>query len=138
MCRVWAAPIGAIGAVVLATVLPGLIRSFVGATGAERHAVALTFSTLIDAVHRGLWQTLEAIPASVWFLITGIRLRRAGVTVAGWVPVVLAVFGFATSLGWMIDVPVVVVVALPVFLLFPLWVLWVGLWLLRGAPLPHR
>lgn len=58
--------IGAIGASILASAAPPLIRAYDTASPAERSAIATTFGTISVVVQQGLWQTLEQIPALVW------------------------------------------------------------------------
>jgi hypothetical protein len=67
------ATIGSIGAVVLGHVGARLLQS-VGQAGSESAVEA--FIVLVDAVVRGMWQTLEIIPAGAWALGSGMLLRR--------------------------------------------------------------
>jgi hypothetical protein len=70
--------IGSIGAASMATAAPALIIDYVSASAAQRQADLPAFATLYRAVVLGMWQTLEAIPASVWLLGTASAARREG------------------------------------------------------------
>ena len=73
--------IGAIAAVVLATVAPPLIDAFHDLDPQDQRPMRLAFTTLVDAVYKGAWQTLEVIPLGAWAIGTGSILKRAGRTV---------------------------------------------------------
>lgn len=70
--------IGAIGAAILASAAPQLIRAYDAASSTEREAIIAIFATVSTVVQRGLWQTLEGIPAAVWALGVARLLYRSG------------------------------------------------------------
>lgn len=69
--------IGATGAVILGTGGPPLIRAYQSALGSQREAITSDFVILYLIVVRGLWQTLEGIPAAVWLLGVGHSFLRS-------------------------------------------------------------
>lgn len=70
--------IGALGAAMLATAGPSLIRQYATANAAQRESLTSTLATINQIVSIGCWQILEGIPAGVWLVGIGVCLRRAG------------------------------------------------------------
>ncbi len=122
--------IGAMGAVTLAVVSPPLITS-----AAEGDAAAVTtFTTFTEAVQHGLWQTLEAIPLGLWLLVTGLAMRRSGAPALGIAAVVFGVALFVGSASRVLDVEPLIAILFPLLAVLPIWVLLVGVRLLRDRP----
>lgn len=69
--------IGATGAVILGTAGPPLMRAYQSALESRREAIASDFVVVYLIVTRGLWQTLEGIPAAVWLLGVGGSFLRS-------------------------------------------------------------
>ncbi len=69
--------IGATGAVILGTAGPPLMRAYQSALEPQRGAITGDFEILYLIVVRGLWQTLEGIPAAVWLLGVGHTFLRS-------------------------------------------------------------
>jgi hypothetical protein len=88
--------IGAAGAVILGAAAPPLMRAYPSALAAEQEAIRTNFSTLHHIVLRGLWQTLELIPAAVWLLGVGRTLYRSSARTLG---IVLLVIGSLAAVG---------------------------------------
>lgn len=113
--------VGACGAAALAVVGSELI---------EQHSVA-RFALLADVVTKAMWQTVGAAGASIWWLTTGVALRRLNVRL-GWLTLVLGAAVLLVSVGRMIDVEAVFAAggaaSLPLSLVWPLCV---GLALVR-------
>jgi Domain of unknown function (DUF4386) len=66
---------GAAGAAVLGAVLPALGDQYSAASAAQREVLLATGSAVSNAVYQGIWNTLDAITAGVWWLGTGYLLR---------------------------------------------------------------
>jgi hypothetical protein len=81
--------IGAIGAVILASAAPMLMRDYAVASVVQRESLATTLSTLNQIVSVGFWQILEGIPAGVWLVGIGASLYQAKHRVVSLVPFVL-------------------------------------------------
>jgi hypothetical protein len=88
--------VGATGAVILGAAAPPLMRAYPSAMAAQQEAIRTDFSTLHLIVLRGLWQTLELIPAAVWLLGVGRTFYRSRARTLG---IVLLVIGALAALG---------------------------------------
>ena len=88
--------IGAAGAVVLGAAAPPLMHAYPSALAAQQEAIRTDFSTVHHIVLRGLWQTLELIPAAVWLLGVGRSSYRSGGRTLG---IVLLVIGALAAVG---------------------------------------
>jgi hypothetical protein len=88
--------IGATGAVILGAAAPPLMRAYPPALAAQQEAIRTNFSTLHLIVLRGLWQTLELVPAAVWLLGVGHSLYRSSSRTLG---LVLLAIGALAALG---------------------------------------
>jgi hypothetical protein len=122
---------GSMAAVLMATAAPRLIETFAAASGPAREAARLTFAVLSEGVHQGVWQTLDPIAIGVWLLITGVHLRSAGAGMLGTVPVILGIVAFPAAVATALGASTVALVFLAPGVLFPMWVLWIGVRLLR-------
>jgi hypothetical protein len=80
---------GALGAIILATAAPQLIRDYATANAAQRESIATTLSTLNQVVSVGLWQILEGIPAGVWLIGIGTSVYHAKHRLLSFVPFAL-------------------------------------------------
>jgi hypothetical protein len=88
--------IGAAGAVILGTAAPPLMHAYPSAQAAQQEAIRTDFSTVHHIVLRGLWQTLELIPAAVWLSGVGHSSYRSGGRRLG---IVLLVVGALAAVG---------------------------------------
>lgn len=88
--------IGATGAVILGTAAPPLMRAYQAALGSQRDAITGDFVILYLIVARGLWQTLEGIPAAIWLLGIGHSFFRSNARIRG---LVLLALGALFALG---------------------------------------
>lgn len=126
---------GATAATVLAYAGPPLLRAFAAARPGHAEGIALAFTTLVNTIYKGIWQTLELIPLAVWAVGTGVlvrpRHRALGIiAIAGGAGAVLIV------LARILQLPDEVLAAiLPLAALYPISQLWFGLLLFRGSPL---
>jgi hypothetical protein len=81
---------GALGAIILATAAPQLIRDYAtAASAAEQESIATTLSTLNQVVSVDLWQILEGIPAGVWLIGIGTSVYHAKHHLLSFVPFAL-------------------------------------------------
>ena len=122
--------LGSLGAVLLATLVPDLLTA-----GAAEPAGASRI--LVEGVHRGIWQTLDALTAGTWIILTGEAFRRSGHRLLGWVGIGSGGFSILLALGWFIEAPVVVFVGLVFLLPALLWVAGAAVVLLRTDRAPH-
>lgn len=88
--------IGAAGAVILGVAAPPLMRAYPSALTAQQEAIRIDFSTVHQIVLRGLWQTLELIPAAVWLLGVGRSSYRSSARTLG---IILLVIGALAAVG---------------------------------------
>jgi len=84
--------VGALGAIILASAGPMLIREYASADVAQRVSIATTFSSLNQIVSVGFWQTLEGIPGGVWLIGIGASFFQAKRRVLSLVPFLLGGF----------------------------------------------
>ncbi len=125
--------IGAIGASILAAVLPPLIESYSSGSGATREAAGVVIITFANAVYRGLWNPLEMILGGVWWLGSGANIRRTRPAL-GIMTLMVGAAAWLDALGAIFELQTLFLVGLSaVLLLIPLWALWFGIDLLRKA-----
>jgi hypothetical protein len=100
--------------------------------------LALAFTTLVDAIYKGAWQTLEVTPLATWFIGTGVLLGACR-RVLGAIGVTAGLAALTGSALRMAEVhflgPAAVAFITLVGALFAIYVLWLALLLLRGAKL---
>ena len=118
--------VGAVGAAVLAAVLPQLMTAYGSAVGGERATIEVVYRAITDTVYGGLWNVFEEIVAGVgWFGLgwfTRARRPRLGV-----MTMVLALGCLADGFGNVVGAKAVADVGLYVYLLLaPAWAVWVG------------
>lgn len=120
------AVIGSIGAVVVASVVPPLL-------GSPDAAAALVLDVVRRTVFVGLWQTLETIPWAVWMAVTGLRLRRWSRGLGG-TALAIGAAALLTAVGRFVGAEPLVAPAVTVAIaLYPLWLLGLGVHLMRTA-----
>ena len=123
--------IGAMGAVVLSAVEPPLMIEYAQASASQREILEVVFNSFYRAVDRGLWNPLEALLASIWWLGIGLAVRRER-SALGVVTVVLGLSALLDAVGRIFTVEAVYQVGVGgLFLLLPIWALWFGIDLLR-------
>ena len=125
--------IGAIGASILAAVLPPLIESYSSGSGATREAAGVVIITFANAVYQGLWNPLEMVLGAVWWLGSGAIVRRTRPAL-GIMTLMVGAAAWLDALGAIFELQTLFLVGLSaVLLLIPLWALWFGIDLLRRA-----
>jgi len=117
--------IGISGAMMRATVLPEIMRTYAYAASAEREMLGVVFKVLIDVVFSGLG-ALEAIFIGVWWLGIGwvMRTKRRFL---GIFTTVLGVSAISGSAGAIFHTEALVMLEGFSYFLWPIWVLWLGI-----------
>jgi hypothetical protein len=122
---------GAAGAIVLGTVLPALGDQYSAASGAQREVLLATGTAVANAVYQGIWNTLDAITAGVWWLGTGYLLRSQRPKL-GIVWMLTGAASVVDAVGFMTSVTVVGLIGLiPFIVLVPVSAAVVAVDLLR-------
>lgn len=117
---------GGAAAAVLAMVGPMLITDYASAGGSQQAVIATQFAVLLEVVWRSVWQFLDGIFVSAWWLGIGILVRpeQPGLSRLSYVMAAVAVVGAffnLAGLGIARDVALGVI--------FTLWTVW-WVWLL--------
>ena len=124
--------LGSLGAVLLATLVPDLVRESAG-----RGPDVVSGQLVVDGIQRGVWQTLDALTAGTWIILTGEAFRRSGHRLLGWVGIGSGGFSILLALGWFIEATVMVFVGLVFLLPALLWVAGAAMVLIRAGRVPH-
>ena len=97
-----------------------------------------TTGTVVDAVYKGVWQTLEVLPLAVWAAGTGVLLwskRR----MLGGIGITMGILGLVSAAVRMTQVEVATGPAIGyaafAATLFAAYMVWLALLLLRQTPL---
>jgi len=136
VCGVVYVTIGAAGAAILAAVTPDLLEASTGGSPEVRAAARITFSAVTEGVQRGMWQSAEAIPLIGWLFLTGLLLHRAGAPALGWTGMALGALGVVGVLGSLLELAAPFLAGFAFLAPMPLWVLALGLRLLRDPGFP--
>jgi hypothetical protein len=131
VCGLAYALIGSIGAVILATVEPELLRRYSTASPQQRENLLLVFQSFHSVVVNGMWPVLETIPFAVWLvgLWRGLRTSSPAMGIAALVMaglVVLSPLIYVLRLDSLRET-----VALAWVFLYPVWAFALGASLLR-------
>lgn len=125
--------IGAMGAAILATVIPPLMVAQAAATP----GVEVVFTAFMDMVYGGLWNILEEFIAGIGWIGLGLTLRHQR-RALGVTTIILGAAALTDSLSNMLGIEPLAVLALNIYLLLaPVWALWLGISLLR-KPAPQQ
>lgn len=123
--------IGAMGAIVLSAVLPPLINDYAQASAPQRENLQVVFNSFLNAVYRGLWNPLEVLLLGIWLVGLGPWIQRERPAL-GVVTRVLGLSALLDAVGRFLNVETLFIVGIGgFFLLFPVWLLWWGIDLLR-------
>lgn len=114
--------------------VPPMMSAYSEAVGPHRDQLMLVFDTVIDMIFNGIFVFATTF-LGIWWLGIGSVLR----TERRWLGVVTMILG-ADALVWGIarilglgSSPVLEMLELPYLLLWPFWILWLGIVLLRRA-----
>ena len=123
--------LGAVGAVVIDAVFPQLMAGYASTPAAQQQVLQLVARILYRAVEHGIWNPLEVLMVSVWFLGLGLilRRRRAGL---GILALVTGGLGLLDPIGWVIGSDTVLSIGGFSNILIPVWLIWFGIALLRN------
>lgn len=123
--------IGAIGATLLAAVLPPLMDAYPQAQPAERQAIETAFTSMFNAVYIGLWNQLVVLLGAAWWIGIGRLLRRERPAL-GAMTLLLGTVAVLDGVGRILELEMVFFGSLATLLtLLPIWTLWCGIELLR-------
>lgn len=106
---------GAAGAAVLGAVLPALGDQYSAASAAQREVLLATGSAVANAVYQGIWNTLDAITAGVWWLGIGYLLRTQR-TKIGILWMLTGAAGLIDAVGFMTGVSIIGLIGLSSFI----------------------
>lgn len=125
--------VGAIGAAILAALWPEQMKQHLTA-GPENAAISLSlFQTTTLLVTKGLWNILEVVFASVWWIGLGLLLVKEN-KVIGIVTVIAGLSTFLDASGNMLEIRWLSDIGLNVYLLLGIiWPIMIGLFLLRQS-----
>jgi len=123
--------IGAIGAAILAAVLPPLINAYAQASVEQRPVLETVFSAIGNMVYGGMWNILEVLLAGIWFLGIGLLLRSER-RIFSIVSMILGISALLDSFGFILGIEAIALLGATVYItLAPIWTLWLGIDLLR-------
>ena len=130
LCLLAYSLIGAMGAAILAAVIPPLIVAY-GVDPAQTTSIELVFDTAINMVVAGLWNILEELVAGVGWIGMGLMLRHERRAI-GITTVILGVAALIDSIGMTLGIAPMAEAGLYAYVvLAPVWALWLGIDLLR-------
>jgi hypothetical protein len=136
LCGLAYSLIGAMGAIVLSAVLPQLVNDYPQASPQLRETLQIVFGSFMSAVYLGLWNPLEALMFGVWMMGMGPFVQRERLAL-GIVMRVLGFFALLDAFGRIVNVDAIFFVGVAGMLLFPIWLPWVGIDLLRNPVKPQ-
>ncbi|NQX43151.1 hypothetical protein SAMN05421820_11562 [Pedobacter steynii] len=108
--------IGAIGAITLAVAWPLLMQDYLHASAIEIENIVLMTSVLTTIVTKGLWNILEALFASVWFIGVG-RLLFNNQKITGIIAVVTGIATLIDALGNVFELKMLAEIGLNIYLI---------------------
>jgi hypothetical protein len=131
LCGLGFVLIGAIGAIVLSAVVPRLVSEYASAAAPRQEVLEVVFRAFYDMVDRGLWNPLEMILASVWWLGIGLALRRER-AILGLVTIVVGAAALLDAVGRIFGIEALYQAGVGgIFILVPAWAAWSSIDLLR-------
>jgi hypothetical protein len=127
--------LGALGGVMVDAVLPRLMLDFPAASAAQQETLRLLARYFYLAVAHGIWNPLEVLMLSIWFLGLG-RLLRAQQRALAILALVAGCIGLLDPLGWVIRSDVVLNIGGLGTVLLPIWCAWFAIDVLRRPLAP--
>ncbi len=124
--------LGSTGGVVVDAVMPTMMARYASAAPAEQAIMRVTATALNQAVAHGIWNPLEVLMVSAWFLGFALFLWRAkrGLAVLA---LVIGAVGLLDPLGWILGSEAVLTAGAIGTALMPVWGVWFGIDVLRGS-----
>jgi hypothetical protein len=122
--------IGSIGAAILAAVHPPLINAYAQASVEQRPVLETVFSAIGNMVYGGMWGILDTLLVGIWFLGIGLLLRGER-RLFSIFSIILGISALLGSLGVILGIEAIALLAVIYGLLPPVWALWLGIDLLR-------
>ncbi len=126
--------LGSIGAVVVDAVIPQMMVSYAAASASQQETMQLFARFLYRAVEHGIWNPLEILMVSIWFLGLGLLLRRRRPGL-GILALVAGLVGLLDPIGWMLGSDMVLSIGAVGNVLIPVWTAWFAIDLLRHPSL---
>lgn len=130
-CGVAYSLLGSIGAVVVDAVIPQMMVNYAAAPATQQETMRLIARSLYQAVEHGIWNPLEVLMASVWFLGLGLLLRRMRPAL-GILALAAGAVGLLDPLGWVLGSDTILSIGAVGNVLIPIWTAWFGIALLRN------
>jgi len=123
--------LGALGGVIVDALLPRMMSDYAAASPAQQEVLRLLARYSYLAVAHGVWNPLEVLMVSLWFLGFGLFLLREprGLAVLA---LVLAGLGLLDPVGWMLRNDTIMNIGGVGTVLLPVWTVWFGVHLLRS------
>lgn len=122
--------VGAIGASFLSIVAPYLVTEYMNASGPNKELFAILFRSLWGGVQSGLWITLNQIPVGIWLIGDGLLLRSER-SILGAATVIVGALSLLASFSVILGIQAFFLVGIAGGALFPLWLVWAGIDLVR-------
>ncbi|MGZ6316199.1 MAG: hypothetical protein ACXWNQ_02980 [Anaerolineales bacterium] len=126
--------LGALGGVILDAVLPKMIADYALASSVQQETLRLLARFFYLAIAHGVWNPLEVLMISVWFLGFGLLLRREKRGL-GILALIISFLGLLDPLGWILQNDAVLNIGGIGTVLIPVWTAWFGIVLLRSPEL---
>jgi hypothetical protein len=121
---------GSLGAAMLGSVVPRLISAYALAGASQREVLRVVMDVFYRAIAFGVWNPLEVLMVSAWFLGTGSLLLRKRAAI-GVFALVVGLFSLLDPLGWIANSDLVFDLGGGGTALAVCWLLWFGIDLLR-------
>ena len=123
--------LGALGGVVVDAVIPMLAADYTGASVTLRETLVVAARTAHQAVAHGVWNPLEVLLVSVWFIGVGLSIRhdKRGL---GYLALLVGLLGLLDPIGWALGNHTILDIGALSTVLILVWSLWFGTDVLRG------
>lgn len=123
--------LGSIGGVVEDAILPEMMTRYASAGTAEQATLRVAAGLVNQAVAHGIWNPLEVLMVSVWFLGFAILVwrQKRGLSVLA---LIIGAVGLLDPIGWMLGSSLVLTIGALGTAPMPVWVAWFGIDVLRN------
>jgi len=108
--------LGSAGAAILAAIWPMHLEEFTRATPSAQETTKLLFTSFSAMVYGGLWNLLNAFLGGIWFLGTGVLLKKYN-RLSGWLFIVIGTSSLLDWLGNVLSIAALADAALNIYLL---------------------